>query len=210
MKDDGFLTIKHQQQAEIKVKGSRFIATAKPVISEQQARNFITQISRKFYDATHNCWAYVIGHEDSVIARSYDNGEPVATAGQPILNIIQSKNLTNIAVVVTRYFGGTKLGKGGLIRAYSDCTREVLNQSSIIKKYLYERLVLEFAYDLTGAVMRMISKYKVDILESDYSMNTRLKLSIRKSKVDYFKFDLTELTSGKVILQTFLQRKKKN
>ena len=198
MTDDEFLTIKHQQQAEIKVKGSRFIGTAHPVTTEEQAKDFISQISQKFFDATHNCYAFTVGINPLNISRYNDDGEPAGTAGQPILNVINGKKFTNIVVVITRYFGGTKLGKGGLIRAYSDCTQEVLDKCIIIKKYLYEKIKLKFNYELTGPVMRTISQYEANILDSKYDQQTKLELSIRRSKVNNFVFDLTELTAGKV------------
>ena len=200
MSEDEYLTIEQQKQAEIKIKGSRFIGAAHPAPTEKQARDLIAQISKQYFDATHNCYAYNIGFGSSKISRFNDAGEPSGTAGQPILNVIQGKNITNIVVIVTRYFGGTKLGKGGLIRAYSGCAQEVLHNCSIIKKYLYETIELKFDYDLTGPTMRVISQQDAKILNSIYGQQTQLKLSIRQSRVKNFKQDLTELTSGKVII----------
>ncbi len=198
MDEDEFLTIEQVQATEIKVKGSTFIGTAGPVITEQQAADFIQQVSQKYYDATHHCYAYQIGLNPSIIFRMSDAGEPAGTAGAPIFNVIRGKQLTNLAVVVTRYFGGTKLGKGGLARAYSECTQKVLEQCSLVKKYIYQTLRLEFDYHLTNSVMRVISSFHATILHSSYDQSARLTVSLRKSMADNFKLNLIELTSGKI------------
>ncbi|MBC8183586.1 YigZ family protein [candidate division KSB1 bacterium] len=201
MDEDEYRTIKDRQQAEIKIKGSRFIGTAQPVTAETQAKEFINNISKKYFDASHNCYAYNVGFGQSQISRFNDAGEPSGTAGQPILSTILGKELTDVAVVVTRYFGGTKLGKGGLVRAYSDCTSEVLNKCAVLKKYLKEFLDLDFDYNETGAVMRIINQHEIKIIKTDYDQKTRLKLSIRKSKIRDFERNLIDLTSGKISIK---------
>jgi uncharacterized YigZ family protein len=198
MNEDEYLTIQNQQQAEIKIKGSRFIGTSQPVTTENQAKEFIQQISKKYFDASHNCFAYNLGFGQSKISRFNDAGEPSGTAGQPILKTIQGKELTDIVMVVTRYFGGTKLGKGGLVRAYSDCTSDTLNKCNVIKKYIKETLDLEFDYNKTGVVMRIIDQYDLKILKANYDQKTKIELSIRKSKIQDFKQNVIELTSGKI------------
>jgi len=198
MDQDEYFTIDQQYSAEIKVKGSRFIGTAYPVSTEAQANEFIHRISVKFRDATHNCYAYLIGHQPSIITRYSDAGEPAGTAGPPILNVIRGRGLTNVAVVITRYFGGIKLGKGGLVRAYSECTQKVIGRCTIIKKYIYERIQLEFEYALTGPIMRLISLFQAKIDESIHGQTTELILFIRKSKVEDLKSRLIEATSGKI------------
>jgi uncharacterized YigZ family protein len=200
MDEDEYLTIQGGRTAELKVKGSRFIGTIRPVSTEYDALEFINLMSKKYYDATHNCYAYLIGHHPSIIARYSDAGEPAGTAGLPILNVIKGKSLTNLAVVVTRYFGGTKLGKGGLARAYAECTRKAIEQCTIIKKYIYERIVLEFDYALTGPIMRVISSFQAKIDESKHGQATKLILSIRKGKLDNLRQNLIEATSGKINL----------
>lgn len=201
MDEDEYFTIDQGHSAETKVKGSRFIGTPCPVNTEQQATEFIHRVSQKFYDATHNCYAYQIGQPASIITRYSDAGEPAGTAGLPILNVIQGKLITNIAVVITRYFGGTKLGKGGLVRAYSDCTQRVIEQCSIVKKYLYQKLRLEFDYKLTGPVMRVISSFDANIIESIYDQNAILTLSLRKSMAEKFTQNLIDITSAKIDIQ---------
>ena len=201
MKQDEYFTITAAKQAEIKIKGSRFIGTAAHVTDEDEAKNFIREIAGRYHDATHNCFAYVVGFPPQQIARFNDDGEPAGTAGQPILSVIQGQNLNFVAVVVTRYFGGTKLGKGGLIRAYSDCTRAVLENCRIEKRYIYEKISIVFPYDLTGVVMRTISQFSAKVDQSIYDQDSRLRVSVRRSVADDFRKQLIEVTSDKL---TFL------
>lgn len=198
MDEDEYLTIRGGTTTEIKVKGSRFIGTIQPANAEHDALEFINFISKKFYDATHNCYAYFIGHPPSIIERYNDAGEPAGTAGPPILNVIKGKNLTNVATVVTRYFGGTKLGKGGLVRAYTECTQKVIEQCTIIKKYFNDRIELEFDYVLTGPIMRVISSFQAKIAESNHGQRSKLILFVRKSKSAILRENLIEATSGKI------------
>jgi uncharacterized YigZ family protein len=200
MDDDEFLTIDRGTTAEIKVKGSKFIGTIHPVATEHDAFEFINYISKKYYDATHHCYAYQIGCQPSCIARYSDAGEPAGTAGMPILNVIKGKNLTNVAVVVTRYFGGIKLGRGGLVRAYSECTRQTIAQCDLHKKYFYEKIPIEFDYAFTGPIMRVVSASQAKISESMHGQTTKLMLLVRKSLVEQFKLNLIEVTSGKIII----------
>ena len=198
MDEDEYLTIQGRKTTEIKVKGSKFIGTIQPAGTEHHALEFVNFISKKYYDATHNCYAYFIGHPPSSITRYSDAGEPAGTAGMPILNVIKGKYLTNVAVVVTRYFGGTKLGKGGLVRAYTECTQQTIEKCTIVKKFIYQRIDIEFDYGLTGHIMRVISSFRAKIDESYHGQHTRLILSIRKSKADNLKQNLIEATSGKI------------
>lgn len=201
MNEDEYLTIDQGKTVELKIKGSKFIGTIYPLTTEHEAFEFINYISKKYYNATHHCYAYHIGYQPSVIARYSDAGEPAGTAGPPILNVIKGKNLTNVAVVVTRYFGGTKLGKGGLVRAYSECTQKAIEQCRLQKKYIYERIQLEFDYALTGPIMRVVSSFQAKISESQHGQTTKLILLARKSMVEQFKLNLVEVTSGKITIE---------
>jgi uncharacterized YigZ family protein len=201
MDEDEYLTIDQENTAEIKVKGSKFIGTIRPVPTDQAAFEFINHISKKYYDATHNCYAYLIGHQPSIIARTNDAGEPAGTAGLPILNVIKGKNLTDVAIVVTRYFGGTKLGKGGLVHAYSECTQKTIEQCNIERKYIYERIQLEFDYALTGPIMRVITAFQAKINKLLHDQTTKLVVLIRKSMVEKFKLNLIEVSSGKIDIE---------
>ena len=196
--DDEFITIKSRVSTEIKIKGSRFIGTAAPVHSVETAEQFIQQLNKTYYNATHNCFAFSVLHENQEITRYNDDGEPAGTAGPPILTVIQGHGLTNVAIVATRYFGGTKLGKGGLIRAYTDCTKAVLEIATIIKKMIYSKLSLTFPYDLTGNIMHLLSQMNGKTVSSNYSDQAKLTIKLPKSQTDDFKDKVIEITSGKV------------
>lgn len=199
-RDDEYFTIDRTEQAEIKIKGSRFIGTAFPIKNEDHAKKILEEISKKYYDATHNCYAYIVDFPPHQIIKVSDDGEPAGTAGQPILSVLQGMNLNFVGVVVTRYFGGTKLGKGGLIRAYTECTQEVLKKCPIVKKVIQKEITVSFAYDLTGAVMNTISQFGATLINSSYDDETRLKISVRSSELEKFKRQLIDVTSGKVRL----------
>jgi len=200
MNEDEYLTIDSPQQAEIKIKGSSFIGIAQPITSEIHAKNFITQLSNKYFDASHHCYAYIIGLGISQLTRFSDAGEPSGTAGQPILNVLLGQKLSNVIVVVVRYFGGTKLGKGGLVRAYVNCAFEVIKKCTIVKKYHYQTITIEFEYDLTGAIRRVIDLNKAKIISSTYDQKTKLVVSLRKSFAKEFERKLVEATSGKIAI----------
>lgn len=202
MIDDEYLTIQHEQTAELKVKGSRFIGTAGPVTTEDAALEFIQRIARQYHAATHHCYAYHIGFPPTSLYRMSDAGEPAGTAGQPILTVIKGFGLTNIVLVVTRYFGGTKLGKGGLARAYAECAQLVLQQSAIIKNHILEQLQLTFDYPLTNRVMSVISMFQAQIRQSSYEQQAQLVVTIRSSQIDNLQRHLIEATAGKIIIQT--------
>lgn len=201
MDDDEYLTIDQGKTAEIKVKGSKFIGSIDPVTTEHDAFEFINFISQKYYDATHHCYAFQIGYQPSIIARYSDAGEPAGTAGPPILNVIKGKNLTAVVMVVTRYFGGTKLGKGGLVRAYSECAQKTLECCRLVKQYIYERVSVEFDYRLTGPIMRIISSFQAKIHQSEHGQTTKLILLARRSLVEQLKLNLIEATSGRILIQ---------
>lgn len=193
---DEFYTTRDESQSEIKVKGSKFIATAAHAASPQEAEARITQISKKYFDATHNCYAYRIGVGSSPVFRYNDDGEPSGTAGKPIYQAILSKHLTDIVVVVTRYFGGTKLGTGGLVRAYGDAALTVLEQCMVVTEIIYEPLVIRFPYEETNTVMRLIASVEGKIIETRYERDTEMNLRVRIGKLDIFKSNLIDLTRG--------------
>lgn len=194
---DEFYTIRDEQTSEIKVKGSKFIATAAHAASPKDAEAFITRISKKYFDATHNCYAYHVGFGASPVFRYNDDGEPSGTAGKPIYHAILAKQLTNIAVVVTRYFGGTKLGTGGLVRAYGDAALAVLEQCPIMTEIIYESLAIRFPYEETNTIMRLISSVEGKIIETRYEQTTEMNVHVRAGKIDVFKSKLIDLTRGR-------------
>lgn len=185
----------------MKVKGSRFIGYIVPCDSESSALEFIHDTSKTHYDATHNCFAFRLWHELSPMFRYSDDGEPSGTAGRPILDALENRNFYNIACVVTRYFGGTKLGTGGLARAYRQCAEETLAGCTEKTIWITKTIRIQFHYDLTGAIMSYISQHPIKIVESIYQEDTQLILSVRQSQVESASKDLIELSAGKIILE---------
>ncbi|MBN1406704.1 MAG: YigZ family protein [Calditrichaceae bacterium] len=181
--------------AEIKVKGSKFIAGVIPVKSKNEAEQAYNEIKKKNYDATHNCFAYRI---DANIFRYSDDGEPNGTAGKPILQMIDSKNLSETLCVVTRYFGGTKLGTGGLIRAYSDAAKEALGKVKILNKVRSKKIRLLLNYDLENNVRNLLNSYQGRIDSSDYTDHIEMDLLIPESKTIKFKDEIIELSNNTI------------
>src|SRR5690625_4540546 len=144
-----YLTVKNYGKHEINIQKSRFIGYVQRVETEEEAQEFIRKIQKKHHDATHNCFAYIIGENDQ-IQKANDDGEPSGTAGIPILEVIKRQNLKNTAVVVTRYFGGIKLGAGGLIRAYGKSTAEAIKATGIVKRQFMQGIAVKVDYSLIG------------------------------------------------------------
>lgn len=198
MDPDVYYTLGNRASAVIKVKGSRFIGCAAPVREVKEAQSFIQEILKRYHDATHNCFAYRIGIGDGSLFRYSDAGEPSGTAGKPILDAIDGRGVTDAICVVTRYFGGTKLGMGGLARAYARCAGETLEKCGKVERYLYVALRIVFGYDLTGTVMALISRYGNKVIDTIYGSETEMVLQVRESMEDKFKQDLMNVTVGKV------------
>lgn len=173
-----------------KEKGSKFIASAFTVMSEDEAKAGIAEIRKKYYDARHHCYAYMIG-PDKKTFRSSDDGEPSGTAGKPILNQILSKDVTNICIVVTRYFGGIKLGTSGLINAYKTAARDALDNAQIEEKTINEVYSLEFAYPLMNEVMRILKEENLEQQNPRFELECYLEFSTRKKNAPkvFEKFD---------------------
>ncbi|MBN2088679.1 YigZ family protein [candidate division KSB1 bacterium] len=193
LEDDEYQTISTVQKAQLTVKGSRFIGHAAPVFSAEAAVDYIQKISKEYFDATHNCFAYRIGVGKILIERHSDAGEPAGTAGIPIFQAIENLQLTNLVVIITRYFGGTKLGTGGLVRAYREATLKTLLNAPMIKDYIYSHLRLEFPYPLTGEVMHLLQSFAAKIERTDYSDRAKIIFSIRQSRKLKFVSKLNEL-----------------
>jgi uncharacterized YigZ family protein len=194
-----YLTIKGPKKAKLKEKGSIFIAQAFPVTTEDEAKARIEEVKKEFFDATHHCFAYLIGKGRNKIFKYSDAGEPRGTAGKPILTAIQSRNLTDILIVVTRYFGGIKLGTGGLSRAYHESTLKVLDECEIIKKIKKIGINLKIPLDMYGNVCKTLEKYGGSILKTDFKENNiEINLEIEESKSTDLKKNLTESTDGKI------------
>ncbi|HOT92817.1 MAG TPA: YigZ family protein [Anaerolineae bacterium] len=187
-----------ETRAEIVVVNSRFIATAAPVFSVDEARAFIARIRAEFPDATHNVPAFVIGHGASVIAHCSDDGEPAGTAGRPALAVLQGSGLGDVVVVVTRYFGGTKLGTGGLVRAYSDAVREVLRVLPLAERIPTHTVMLAVPYSLFEPARLLIAAHHGEILDEDFAGDVTLTARFAVEHFPAFQTALQELSAGRV------------
>ena len=185
-------------ETEFTEKRSRFIGHLLPVETEEQAREFIAQMKKKYYDARHNCWCYLIGRD---VLRYGDDGEPQGTAGQPMLNVFQRENVTNVVCVVTRYFGGTLLGTGGLVRAYSQAVQEGLANSVLIDEICGVRLLIETDYNGIGKIQYLLGQRGIPILESEYTDQVKIRVLVPKTEVDRLCAEITEGTNGKAKLE---------
>ncbi len=198
MCDDNYKTIRSAITFEMKEKGSRFICRARPVRSRDEAEFFIAQIAKQHFDASHNCYAYAVGCGAHEMTRFSDDGEPSGTAGKPILLAIQGRDLTNVAVVVTRYFGGVKLGTGGLIRAYGGVTSEVLDRAQHHTLYIKDKLALACTYHQLNSIMSFVEKFGGQISSSDYGEQIDLIIELRRSLSEKFIDFVFDKTAGQV------------
>lgn len=194
---DRYETLVEPQSAEIpKVKGSRFISDAFPVESAEAADHRITEIRKRYHGATHHCFAYRLGPDGDTF-RSSDDGEPSGSAGAPILRQIESSGLSDVLVVVTRYFGGTKLGTGGLARAYGGAAALVLESAKRHTCRLYTSFELVFAYDDTAPVMRLIERFDARVASSRYGEGTTLHVEVPMSRAEAFMERFVEDLGGR-------------
>lgn len=181
---------------EIIINKSKFIGTAAPVENQEQAEEFIEGIKKELKDATHNCYAYVIG-ENKGTQRYSDDGEPSGTAGMPILNVMARENLVNIAVVVTRYFGGVLLGAGGLARAYAKGCKIALENGIIVDKNLYYDVSFNLDYTLLGKMDNELLKNNFIVKDKIYSEHVTFKLIVREDETDKIRALVNEITGGR-------------
>ncbi len=196
-----FQQLAGEYNTEIKVKGSRFIAHASAAADRDAAESYIGQISKQFFDATHNCFAYRIGTGDSELTRFNDDGEPSGTAGKPILQTLESFQLTHSVVIVTRYFGGTKLGTGGLVRADSSAAKAVLEKAKIRVIQITDTLKICYPYELSNAIQAVLANYPTIKQNTEYDVDVTAVLKIRKDFTDRFIRELKDKTAGKAIIE---------
>jgi uncharacterized YigZ family protein len=185
-----------EARAEIEIKRSRFIATAVPAFTIEEAKTFITRIKTEFKDASHNVPAFLIGFGNSVTAHSSDDGEPSGTAGRPILAVLQGSGLGDIAIVVTRYFGGTKLGTGGLVRAYSEATKAVLAILPRAEKVPTHTVMLALPYNLLERVRLLVGVWNGRILNEQFAADITMTVQFTVTKFSSFQEALRELSNG--------------
>lgn len=183
---------------EILVVNSRFIASLAPAKSVEEAREYIAEIKKRYPDATHNVPAFVIGHGKSLITHCSDDGEPSGTSGRPALAVLQGSGLGNVVVVVTRYFGGTKLGTGGLVKAYGDAVREILPLVKLAE--LVETVTLAFTipYNLYELCIRLIESNNGIVLDKVFAVEVDLLVQFKVENEDEFRTGLVELCKGQV------------
>ena len=194
-----YRTIKEDGQVQEEIKKSRFICHAKRVYSEEEARDFISAIKKEHYKATHNCSAFIVG-ERSEIKRTSDDGEPSGTAGVPMLGVLENHNLTNVCVVVTRYFGGIKLGAGGLIRAYAGSVALAVKEIGIIEIKEQAGIQIHMTYAQYQEYGNFLKEHNLIELETNFTDQVDTMIFIDKEKKDSIKADLIEFFNGKVTL----------
>lgn len=187
-------TIKELSQYEIVVEKSRFITTLIPVKNMVEVTKALADTRKKYFDATHNCYAYIIG-SDQAIKKASDDGEPAKTAGFPMLNVLEKNNLCNILAITTRYFGGTLLGAGGLVRAYSNSVIEALNHTEVFEITSLQKIIISIDYPYYSLLEEEIKKY--DIINIRFSDSVDITLGIDLDKVDDFKVLFQNVTRGK-------------
>lgn len=191
-----YLTIKKEGQDQFEEKKSLFIGYAKRVYSEEDAKTFVDRIRSKHKDATHNVYAYIVG-ENMGIQRYSDDGEPQGTGGVPVLEVIKKNGITDVAVVVTRYFGGVMLGAGGLVRAYSKGAAIAIDNGGIVEKVVGLSITIKIDYELLGKVQYVCSQNQWHIEETNYTDKVELVIFSEITVAEVIKGKITEITSGK-------------
>lgn len=187
-------------QGEITEKKSRFIATVRPVESEEEAVSFINETKKKYWDARHNCSAFVIGKRQE-LTRCSDDGEPAGTAGRPMLDVLLNENIHNAAVVVTRYFGGVLLGTGGLVRAYQQATKAGLSASEIIEKKEGAVLFIRTDYTGIGRLQYLFAQEKITVMDTAYEADVLVKAVIPENDKKRIEKTIIEQTNGTAKLE---------
>ncbi len=180
---DKYNTIEKPGEGYFKDKGSKFISYAFPVTSEEEIKGHVGKLKKEHHSARHHCYAWRLGTEE-IICRANDDGEPSSTAGKPILGQLQSYGVTNILVVVVRYFGGTLLGVSGLINAYKNATADVLGKLEIVAKTIERRYQIHFNYPVLNDVMNILKQGNYRILGTDFGIDCKLDFAVRKSEAD--------------------------
>lgn len=181
--DDTYLTIKAASEGVFRDRGSKFLAYAYSITSDAEIKDLVTRLKAEHPKANHHCWAMRLGTDRSVF-RVNDDGEPSGTAGRPILNVLLSRDITNVLVVVVRYFGGTLLGVPGLINAYKQATTEALNNATIVEKWVQDVYSLQFGHGQMNDVMRLVKENSLTILSQHFDTLCTLQVGIRKTKVN--------------------------
>lgn len=197
MTEDTYKTIAALAESVYTEKRSKFIAIALPVRTLAEIKAYLDEYQKKYYDARHVCYAYMLGAERKEF-RANDNGEPSGTAGKPILGQINSNELTDILVIVVRYFGGIKLGTSGLIVAYKTAAAQALSEAQIIEKTVDEQVTVVFEYPFMNDIMRIVKEESLEILNQSYDMDCVMTLRIRKSQMPRLRMRLEKVETARI------------
>ena len=196
--DDTYRTIRDLSEGYYTEKRSRFLSFALPVRTPDEVKTQLDIYRKKYYDARHVCWAYMLG-PDRTTFRANDDGEPSSTAGKPILGQINSNNLTDILIIVVRYFGGIELGTSGLIVAYRTAAAEAIAASHIEERTVDETITITFEYPHLNSVMRIVKEDKPDVLAQSFELTCEMTLRIRQSRMDALKSRLLKVDSLRIV-----------
>jgi len=189
---DTYFTISSPSEGNYKEKGSRFLAFAFPVEDDEQIKEHLAALRKKYYDARHHCYAWMLGYDGEKF-RANDDGEPSHSAGDPILGQIRAHNLTNVLVVVVRYFGGTKLGVGGLVNAYRTAAAEALSTANVEERLITQAMIVQFGYPLLNTVMKIVKDHDLEIADQSMTLTCELTLRVRLSIADMVKEKLSKI-----------------
>lgn len=195
-----YKTVKQYGEGEIEEKKSRFLGKIIPVETEEEALAFIEKTKKQYWDARHNCYAYIIG-EHCECVRCSDDGEPSGTAGKPMLEVLQNQELRNVAAVVTRYFGGTLLGTGGLVRAYTQATQEALKEARIATMTPVAIMTIQTDYNAIGKIKYVLAQEDITIQNEEYTVDVVVTAAVPLTEMDSLIKKLTEVTNGKAVIE---------
>ena len=195
---DVYKTIAAPAEGQVTEKRSKFLAFAFPVRTVEEVKELVDAYSKKYYDARHACYAYMLGHE-RLVFRANDNGEPSGTAGKPILGQINSNELTDILIIVVRYFGGVKLGTSGLIQAYKAAAAEAIAAATVVEKTVDEQIVISFEYVLMNSVMRIVKEEEPAIVSQSFDNDCQMTLSIRASRMPRLRERLEKIDGVRIL-----------
>ncbi|ETK05815.1 hypothetical protein T230_15820 [Tannerella sp. oral taxon BU063 isolate Cell 1/3] len=198
MMEDTYRTIRDLSEGYYTEKRSRFLSFALPVRTPDEVKTQVDAYRKKYYDARHVCWAYMLG-PDRTAFRANDDGEPSSTAGKPILGQINSNNLTDILIIVVRYFGGIELGTSGLIVAYRTAAAEAIAAAHIEERTVDETITITFEYPHLNSVMRIVKEDKPDVLAQSFELTCEMTLRIRQSRMDALKSRLLKVDSLRIV-----------
>ncbi len=199
--EDSYLTIRQRAQAEVKIKGSRFIAECALVCEAESALEFVETIRKREHAATHHCFAYRVGSGDRTSFKYSDDGEPSGTAGRPIYDAICGQGITNVVTVVTRYYGGTKLGTGGLVRAYTEAAKQALSRAGTQEHFITDLLHIRLDFAMYDQLLRVLNQFEASQKNSSFTDHVSLDAEVRISRTQPLIDEIIRLTGGKAVIE---------